>query len=148
MWITFRHKSNAFVSAGVLLVKQHKCKNGALFSFYFYSFTLHTNKLGAFVLIVLLFNLICVRWRPGTAAMRPKVVRHKWLCGASRRKWDCDKTQCKRCRLAERKALNDAGLGVVRLQRCVRVESSHPQCRAGLYPPLSCTHINMSLLFA
>lgn len=85
---------------------QRKCKMVPpphFFCFYFSVFRLHTNELGAFVLIALLLNLTCVRWRPGKAGMRPKVVRYKWLSGASGRKWDCDKKQCKQCRLAERR---------------------------------------------
>lgn len=100
--ITFGHKLNCFDfrlwTAGLLQVHAAEVQNGAFFSFFI--FRLHTNELGAFVLISLLFNSICVRWRPGMAGIRPKVVRSKWLRGASRRKWVCDKKQCKLlCRL-------------------------------------------------
>lgn len=46
-------------------------------SFYFFIFRLHTSELGAFVLIMLPLNLICVRRRPGMAGIRPKVVTYK-----------------------------------------------------------------------
>lgn len=49
-------------------------------SFYFFIFRLHMSELGAFVLIMLPLNLICVRRRPGMAGIRPKVVTYKWLC--------------------------------------------------------------------
>lgn len=117
-------------------------------SFYLFIFRLHTSELGAFVLITLLLNLICVRRRPGMAGIRPKVVTFKWRVWCQSQEMGLWQEAVQTVRAAERRPWTDAGHSVMRLQRCVRVESSHPQCRAGLYPPLSCIHIDMSLLYA
>lgn len=117
--------------------------------FYFFIFWLHEWTwclcLNHIAFVCALCDLICVQRRPGMAGIKPKVVTYKWRQSQEMELWQ---EAVQTVRTAARRPWTDAGHCVMCLQHCVRVESSHPQCRAGLYPPLSCIHIDMSLLFA